>query len=165
MSSTLLADGLLWFANNNGSDANSTGSVIDPSSREVVATVPVGPGPSQPALVGGRIWVSNTAVGSNERGTISVIDAVTFAVIETLEVNENPLTPLVVDDLVFVAHEGCCNAGEAGLIIFDTKAQQVATVDLSSELEDAYLYSIPVVLDGKVFVASSAGVSILATAS
>jgi YVTN family beta-propeller protein len=60
-------------------------AVIDPKTNRIVATIPVGAGPTSIAVGGGKVWVLN-----RDAQTISLIDATTRAHVKTFAVGATP---------------------------------------------------------------------------
>ncbi len=70
---------------------------VDPRTRKVTGSVPVGQNPLASAWVGGELWVPD--IGSN---TISVVDPAQLAVSQTIPAGSAPLGVLATADGVFV---------------------------------------------------------------
>jgi YVTN family beta-propeller protein len=72
----------VWVSN----FSDNTVSRIDPSTRKVVATIPVGKGPDNAAIAGdGTVFVPDVTAG-----TVSRIDPATNKVVDTIEVGAQP---------------------------------------------------------------------------
>ena len=112
----------VWVASNT-LGAPTVGMVmrVDPTSKSVVATIPVGPGALDIAAGAGAVWVT-----SARDGTVSRIDPTTNSVTTTVPVGVNPGGIGVGAGAVWVAD----NLGAALVRLDQTTGQVVATVKL-----------------------------------
>ncbi len=69
-------------------------SVVNVNTRKVIDTIPVGIGPEGIALVGDKVYVTNTewdtVTGTYGQGTVSVIETATDSVTKVIDVGTNP---------------------------------------------------------------------------
>jgi YVTN family beta-propeller protein len=85
----------VWVADGNAGAV----SRINPSTRAVVETIPVGSSPSGIAVGSGAIWVTN-----NDNGTVSRVDPAVDRVVQTIAVGNAPTGVAVGDGSVWVAN-------------------------------------------------------------
>lgn len=101
---------------------------IDTSTLEIINRVEVGRQPEQMAVVGNKLYVTNSggySPGDYER-TISVIDLATFSVVKKIDVAIN-LQILDVDNYgdIYIASRGDYYSIPGALFVLDTKTDQV----------------------------------------
>ena len=87
-------------------------AVIDPETNRIVATIPVGHGPTSIAVGGGKVWVLN-----RDDQTISLIDATTRSLVKTFAIGATP------SDLA---------VGAGGVWVGDSVTSSVLELDLET---------------------------------
>ena len=112
--------GSLWVTH---VDAASI-SRVDPASRTVRQTIPVGRGPFGIAVAAGDVWVANSA-----DGTVSRVDPATNTVVQTIAVGARPSAIAATERAVFVA-----NRGDDTIVRIDAQTGRLtAVIDTGSE--------------------------------
>ncbi len=87
-------------------------SVIDASTKEVIATIPVGAGPRGMAVAGSKLYVENF-----DEGTVSVINLTTNLVTKTVQVGHSPSGITAIGNTLYIS-----NFQDNNLLLLDTKS-------------------------------------------
>ena len=134
-----------------------TANVVDLASGSVTKSIEVGVGPWGVAVVGQKVYVSNTAYDgatfSYGDGTVSVIDSATDEVIKTINVETNPTEIVAFGGSILVQCTGNYAEITGKLSVIDTASDTVTqTIDLGTAPS-----GIAISPNGKAYITSFGG--------
>jgi YVTN family beta-propeller protein len=122
------AFGSIWVAN----ELDASVTRVEPSTGDIVATVPVGDGPTSLAAAGDQLWVSSTDAGS-----LAAIDPGSNSVTRRIPVEAESSQLAVDGDDLWLGVGPSAAEHRGGTLKVSSGAQALTTIDPAGEFEDA----------------------------